>query len=52
MKTVEIDGAKHRGRGQDNGTRVKQRTFINALSMAQSYEHADIIELLERHVEL
>jgi ankyrin repeat protein len=32
--------------------RVKERTFINALSMAQSYEHEGIVELLERHMDL
>ena len=32
--------------------RVKERTFINALSMAQSYEHEEIVELLERHMDL
>ena len=40
------------GDEQEGVPRVKERTFINALSMAQSYEHEGIVELLERYMDL
>ena len=36
----------------DDGDIVKQVSFISALSMAQSYEHSDVADLLERYLDL